>query len=470
MDERVERTVDSFFGDDDHVMTPRGEVDTTRSAGSAVSSVSSSASSRSASSASSSASSQSAVSTPRSASSSAASTPRDHSSAPSTARSDSSSEEDDTAPEKTVPLDTERTNATYESNDFEPETPKNHEPEKIKEIEDEKEVEMEHPVLPVNEIGAGDANILTVNIPSGKSKVEEEIDVDSDFTDVSPMITPRPDPVVAPVESDHENEIVVTKSVSQVKVNAASRPKSAHPNKGRTRKASHSSVASKNSVNSSLSDFSHDLKHQNQTQKHRERLLYNTSKSSKDLNQLLEAVLVLDQKGKKRERIQNPNPFPAHAVGGSSAGGSRAGSARKQNFKEIERQKEIQKENDRLLKELTRQRRRPTSAVSVTSGRSRISNASVGSAYSTASAFELRRTNNCKYSPVARNYHSKINRDKESKRIDQENLALLRRLQNVKPSVQIQVSRQAVSTTPIQRKTRPKNMRPKIVNTWTDGW
>jgi hypothetical protein len=186
------------------------------------------------------------------------------------------------------------------------------------------------------------------------------------------------------------------------------------------------------------------------------------------LNQLLEAVLVLDQKGKKRERTQNPNPFPPHAVGRSGAG-SRTGSARRQNFKEIERQKEIQKENDRLLKELTRQRRRPTSAVSVTSGRSRISNASVGSAYSTASAFELRRMNNCKYSPVARNYHSKVNRDRESKRIDQENLALLRRLQNVKPSVQIQVSRQAVSTTPI-RKTRPKNMRPKIVNTWTDGW
>jgi len=168
----------------------------------------------------------------------------------------------------------------------------------------------------------------------------------------------------------------------------------------------------------------------------------------------------LDQKGQKRERTQTANPFPSHAVGGSS---------KKQNFKDIERQKEIQKENDRLLKELTTQRRRPVSAVSVTSQRSRISNASTRSAFSTASAFELRRMNSCKYSPVARNYHSKINREKESKRIDQENLALLRRLQSVKPSVQIQVSRQAVSTTPI-RKTRPKNMRPKIVNTWTDGW
>ena len=54
--------------------------------------------------------------------------------------------------------------------------------------------------------------------------------------------------------------------------------------------------------------------------------------------------------------------------------------------------------------------------------RSNISNFSRSSNYSTASAFELRRTTNCKYSPVARNYHSKLNRDKEAKRIDLENL------------------------------------------------
>ena len=55
----------------------------------------------------------------------------------------------------------------------------------------------------------------------------------------------------------------------------------------------------------------------------------------------MEAVLVLDQKGKKRERTQNANPFPSHAVGSS---------AKKQTLKDMERQKDIQKENDRLLK------------------------------------------------------------------------------------------------------------------------
>jgi hypothetical protein len=269
MDERVERTVDSFFGDDDHVITPRGDIDTARSVGSNVSSVSSSASSSVVS-----VSSQSQASSTYS---SPAQTPREDSehSAPSTARSSSSDDTSLSEPEKAIP-DTERTNKTYESNDFEPETP--HDPPTEKIIESDEEVQIE-PVVKVDEIGAGDANILTVNIPSGKTPREVvEQDEDSDFTDVSPMITPRPDPV------EHKNDIeIVTHSVPQVKVNAtASRPKSAHPNKSRIRKTSNaSSVASKNSVNSSLSDYSHGAKHQDQIEKHRERLLYNTSKSSK---------------------------------------------------------------------------------------------------------------------------------------------------------------------------------------------
>ena len=63
----------------------------------------------------------------------------------------------------------------------------------------------------------------------------------------------------------------------------------------------------------------------------------------KDLNHLLEAVLILDQKGAEREMAKNPNPFPPRAVG--SARGSR-----KSSFQASERQREIQKENERLLK------------------------------------------------------------------------------------------------------------------------
>jgi len=90
-----------------------------------------------------------------------------------------------------------------------------------------------------------------------------------------------------------------------------------------------------------------------------------------------------------------------------------------------------------------------------------------GSGFSTASAVEFRKSANCRGSPIARNYHSKINRSKEAKRIDEENLALLRRLQNVRASPMIALSRQQVTAPP---RARPKSMRPKIVNTWTDGW
>jgi len=440
--EREPNAVDSFFGDEEDltVESARSLRSPTRSSLSSSSSVSSSSSTRSRTLSGASSDSGSSAHSPfHSAPSSGHSSPRDSSlsSAASTARSDSSDAKSDLEDNNQQP-DTDV--ARGDNNNTQNST------QSLKKTEEEEEKSPAHAV----EIGAGDANILTVNIPSGTTpRKEQEESEEEDLTDVSSMATPRPVPEEKPT------------TPTPVKSTTVLRPKSAHPNKGRTRKASTaSSVASKNSVNSFKSDFSSDLKHQSQIEKHRERLLYNTGKSSKDINQLLEAVLVLDEKGKKRERSQNPNPFPSQAVGSAR---------RRQNFKDLERQKEIQKENDRLLKELTRQRRRPTSAVSVTSGRSRISNVSTSSKYSTASAMELRRTSNCKFSPVARNYHSKINRERESRRIDNENLALLRRLQNVKPSVQIQVSRQAVSTTPI-RKTRPKNMRPKIVNTWTDGW
>jgi len=121
-------------------------------------------------------------------------------------------------------------------------------------------------------------------------------------------------------------------------VQKSARPKSAHPrNRGRK-------VSNSGSVNSSITSFDlGDVKNKTEIKRHRDRLLYTTSKSSKDLNHLLEAVLILDQKGAEREMAKNPNPFPPRAVG--SARGSR-----KSSFQASERQREIQKENERLLK------------------------------------------------------------------------------------------------------------------------
>ena len=87
------------------------------------------------------------------------------------------------------------------------------------------------------------------------------------------------------------------------------------------------------------------------------------------------------------------------------------------------------------------------------------------SGISAASAIEFRKTASCRQAPIARNYHSRINRTKEAKRIDEENLALLRRLQNVRASPAIQMSRHAVmrpSSVRQQQQQRPKSVRPKV--------
>jgi len=303
----------------------------------------------------------------------------------------------------------------------------------------------------------------TANQAAGDSKPSRKgSESEGELTDVSPMATPRPSAAPeAPttgvsVTALYEDENMQSEEVPDIKVSVQSRPKSAHP-RSRGRNESNNSV---NSSTSSTYDYS-NLKNQSEIRKHRDRLLYSTSRSTKDLNHLLEAVLVLDQKVVDREQAKDPNPFPERAVGSSRG-------PRKTSFQTSERQREIQKENERLLRELTKQKRRPMSAHSTTSGRSSASNYSMRSGLSTASAIEFRKTVNCRTAPIARNYHTKINRTKEEKRINEENLALLRRLQNVRASPTIQMSRQQVARPP--QRTRPKSMRPKIVNTWTDGW
>jgi len=266
--------------------------------------------------------------------------------------------------------------------------------------------------------------------PQPAVPVRGSMESEGDLTDISPMVTPRPSGATEQnqlVDSiDVNDDIQEGQGDIRVSVN---RPKSAHPSRSRGQRK--------------------------------------PSTSSSDLNHLLEAVLVLDQKMADRDQAKDPNPFPPRAVGGSRASSARG--SRKSSFT-ADRQREIQKENERLLRELTKQKsRRPMSAVSATSIRSATSSRSQMSGISAASAIEFRKTANCRAAPIARNYHSRINRTKEAKRIDEENLALLRRLQNVRASPAIQMSRQAVMR-PRPVSSRPRSARPKIVNTWTDGW
>lgn len=270
-----------------------------------------------------------------------------------------------------------------------------------------------------------------VVVPPVRASMESE----GELTDISPMVTPRPSGLAIDDSIDVNNDVNDNETgAGDIRV-TVTRPKSAHPSRSR------GGTARKPST------------------------------SSSDLNHLLEAVLVLDQKMADRDEAKDPNPFPPKAVGGSRASSARG--SRKSSFT-ADRQREIQKENERLLRELTKQKsRRPMSAVSATSVRSTHSSRSHMSGISAASAIEFRKTASCRQAPIARNYHSRINRTKEAKRIDEENLALLRRLQNVRASPAIQMSRHAVmrpTSVRQQQQQRPKSVRPKIVNTWTDGW
>lgn len=450
----VEASIDSFFGDESP--RPNEENTKTESARSEQESVQSR--SRSASE-----SSDSSVSSTNSSSSAVSSV-----SAASTARSSTySSDNEETLNPVDKKIDGDILNEEHPEVDTH--RTENTETYTVDDDHNDDNVDKSEEEFPQVEVANGPVEVLAqqnneTNEDEQQSKPQHNSDDEGDLTDISSIASPRSQPEMIKKEikfSDtkfipSKNDISKQEK-TDIKVSVQSRPKSAHP-RNRTRKPSNGSVNS--SVNSSFDFGKINTTQITEIKKHRDRLLYNTSKSSKDLNHLLEAVLILDQKGAQREAAKNPDPFPPRAVG--SARGSR-----KSSFSTRERQREIQKENERLLRELTKQRKRPNSAVSVASVRSNMSRQSNMSGLSAASTVESRRTQNCRASPIARNYHSKINRTKEAKRIDEENLALLRRLQNVRASPSIQMSRQQVSAPP---RMRPKSMRPKIVNTWTDGW
>ncbi|KAE8629781.1 hypothetical protein XENTR_v10000591 [Xenopus tropicalis] len=110
-----------------------------------------------------------------------------------------------------------------------------------------------------------------------------------------------------------------------------------------------------------------------------------------DLNQLLKAFMHLDKK--EPSSVQDENPVMHN----------------KKNFSfSNDEVRQIERENQRLLKELTRQAAKPRSK-SLTPKKP--------------------------MSAPTRLYHSAINRQKEQQRIERENMALLKRLESVKPTV-----------------------------------
>ncbi|XP_074084958.1 cilia- and flagella-associated protein 97 isoform X1 [Macrotis lagotis] len=116
-----------------------------------------------------------------------------------------------------------------------------------------------------------------------------------------------------------------------------------------------------------------------------------------DLNQLLKAFLQLDKKEQKFS-VDRPSPAP------------------KKNYSFTKEEvRQIDRENQRLLKELSKQAEKPRA-------KSTIPRKPVV--------------------PPPKLYHSALNRQKEQQRIERENLALLKRLEAVKPTVGMKRSEQ----------------------------
>ncbi|XP_051025673.1 cilia- and flagella-associated protein 97 [Acomys russatus] len=117
-----------------------------------------------------------------------------------------------------------------------------------------------------------------------------------------------------------------------------------------------------------------------------------------DLNHLLKAFLQLDKKGPQKHHFDQPSVIP-----------------RKNYSFTREELRQIDRENQRLLKELSRQAEKPGNKSTIP-GRS--------------------------ISHPPKLYHSALNRQREQQRIERENLALLKRLEAVKPTVGMKRSEQ----------------------------
>lgn len=128
--------------------------------------------------------------------------------------------------------------------------------------------------------------------------------------------------------------------------------------------------------------------------RYKQKVLHDTM----DLNHLLKAFLQLDKKVPQKHHFDQPSIIP-----------------RKNYSFTREEVRKIDRENQRLLKELSRQAEKPGS-------KSAVPRRSVG------------------HPPKL--YHSALNRQKEQQRIERENLALLKRLEAVKPTVGMKRSEQ----------------------------
>ncbi|XP_042637928.1 cilia- and flagella-associated protein 97 [Orycteropus afer afer] len=227
---------------------------------------------------------------------------------------------------------------------------------------------------------------------STKSKAADHAEESEDtVTDVTPLSTPDISPIQSfelAASNDHKVKVKRQENVSQEVYENGEDLKCNSKHLKSSRKGKEKCGSSLTSTSKSASLDS------NLDQRYKQKVLHDTM----DLNHLLKAFLQLEKKGPQKHHLEPPPIAP-----------------RKNYSFTREEVRQIDRENQRLLKELSRQAEKPGS-------KSTIPRRSVG------------------HPPKL--YHSALNRQREQQRIERENLALLKRLEAVKPTVGMKRSEQ----------------------------
>ncbi|XP_059942125.1 cilia- and flagella-associated protein 97 [Mesoplodon densirostris] len=225
---------------------------------------------------------------------------------------------------------------------------------------------------------------------STKPKVGDYTEESEDtVTDVTPLSTPDISPVQSfelGASNDQKMKVKRQENVGQEVYENAEDFKNNSKSLKSAKKGKEKQEASLASTSAVLDS---NLDH-----RYKQEVLHDTM----DLNHLLKAFLQLDKKGPEKHHFDQPSVAP-----------------RKNYSFTREEVRQIDRENQRLLKELSRQAEKPGS-------KSTIPRRSTG--------------------PPPKLYHSALNRQREQQRIERENLALLKRLEAVKPTVGMKRSEQ----------------------------
>uniref|UniRef100_A0A9L0TMI8 Cilia- and flagella-associated protein 97 n=1 Tax=Equus caballus TaxID=9796 RepID=A0A9L0TMI8_HORSE len=208
-------------------------------------------------------------------------------------------------------------------------------------------------------------------------------------TDVTPLSTPDISPVQSFELGASNDQKVKVKRQENVSEEVYENVEDLKNNSKSLKSAKKGKEKHEASLTSKSSVLEPSLDH-----RYKEKVLHDTM----DLNHLLKAFLQLDKKGPQKHHFDQPSVAP-----------------RKNYSFTREEVRQIDRENQRLLKELSRQAEKPGS-------KSMIPRRSIG------------------HPPKL--YHSAVNRQREQQRIERENLALLKRLEAVKPTVGMKRSEQ----------------------------